>query len=144
IVTVDHTYLYIHFKYLDKKGSSTNQDTIRTGTTILNTTPEVIQINQIQNKSEKLLEENADFAFIKSPAGVFTELIFPFTDKADKLNNQALNLAKFTVSALPDTDSELKFKLSPSPYLLLVKKDEMKEFFEMRKVPDNITSFYAP
>ena len=31
----------------------------------------------------------------------------------------------------------------PSPYLLLVPKDEMKEFFEERKVPDNITSFYA-
>ena len=143
IVTVDHTYLYLHFQYLDVKGSSTKQDTVRTGTTILNTTPEVIQINQIQNKSDKLLEENADYTFIKSPAGVFTEVKFPFTEKADKLNNQALNLAKLTVSALPDTDSNLKFRLNPSPYLLLVNKDEMKEFFEKRKVPDNITSFYA-
>jgi hypothetical protein len=143
IVTVDHTYLYIHFNYLDEKGSSTKQDTIRTGSMILNTTPEVIQINQIQNKNDKLLEENAEYAYIKSPAGVYTEIIFPFTDKADKLNNQALNLAKFTVTALPDIDSELKFKLNPSPYLLLVNKDDLKDFFEMRKVPDNITSFYA-
>lgn len=143
IVTVDHTYLYIHFNYLDEKGSSTKQDTIRTRSMILNTTPEVIQINQIQNKNDKLLEENAEYAYIKSPAGVYTEIIFPFTDKADKLNNQALNLAKFTVTALPDIDSELKFKLNPSPYLLLVNKDDLKDFFEMRKVPDNITSFYA-
>ncbi len=143
ILTVDHTYLYIHFKYLDKKGSSTKQDTIRTGTTIFNTTPEVIQINQVQNKNDKLLEENAEYAYIKSPAGVYTEFEFPFTEKADKLNNQALNLAKFTVSALPDKDANMKFKLRPSPYLLLVNKDELKEFFEERKVPDNITSFYA-
>ena len=143
IVTVDHTYLYIHFNYVDEKGSSLKEDTIRSGSMILNTTPEVIQINQIKNNNDKLLEENAEFAYIKSPAGVYTEVTFPFTEKADKLNNQALNLAKFTVTALPDRDSELKFKLNPSPYLLLVNKDDLKEFFEMRKVPDNITSFYA-
>lgn len=143
IVTVDHTYLYIHFNYLDKKGSSTKQDTIRTGVTILNTTPEVIQINQIQNKNDKLLEDNADYAFIKSPAGVFTEVTIPLTEKADILNNQALNLAKFTVSALPEKNTDLKFKLRPSPYLLLVNKDDMEEFFEQGKVPDNVTSFYA-
>lgn len=142
ILRVDHTYLYLHFHYLDKKGSSTKQDTIRTGNMILNTTPEVIQINQIVNKNDKLLEKNDDYAFIKSPAGVFTEIIFPFSEKASKLNNQALNLAKFTVAALPETDSR-KYKLDPSPYLLLVNKDDMKEFFEKRKVPDNITSFYA-
>ena len=144
ILTVDHTYLYIHFKYLDEKGSSTKQDTIRTGSTIFNTTPEVIQINQIRNKNDKLLEPNADYSYIKSPAGVYTELIFPFTEKADMLNNQALNLAKFTITALPATDSDQKFRLGPSPYLLLVNKDDLKEFFEKRKVPDNITSFYAP
>lgn len=143
IVTVDHTYLYVHFQYLDEKGSSTKQDTIRTGNMILNTTPEVIQINQIQNKNDKLLEENAEYAYIKSPAGVYTEITFPFTEKADKLNNQALNLAKFKVSALPDEDGILKYKLSPSPYLLLVNKEDLKDFFEKRKVPDNVTSFYA-
>lgn len=143
ILKIDLTYLYLHFHYLDKKGSSTNQDTIRSGSVILNTTPEVIQINQIKNKNDKLLEENDDYAFIKSPAGVYTEITFPFTEKADKLNNQALNLAKFKVTALPETNSDIKFKLAPSPYLLLINKDDLKEFFEKRKVPDNITSFYA-
>lgn len=143
MLTVDHTYLYIHFNYLDEKGSSTEQDTIRSGTTIFNTTPEVIQINQIENDNEKLLEENEDYAFIKSPAGVYTEITFPFSEKAEKLNNQALNLAKFTVSALPDEDSDLNYKLKPAPYLLLLQKDELKDFFESRKMPDNLTSFYA-
>lgn len=144
IVTVDHTYLYIHYNYLDIKGSSTKQDTVRSAAMILNTTPEVIQINQIKNNNDDLLKPNADYSFIKSPAGVFTEIIFPFSEKAEILNNQALNLAKFTVTALPEKDSDQKFKLSPSPYLLLINKDEMEEFFEKRKVPDNITSFYAP
>ncbi|NLZ95770.1 MAG: DUF4270 domain-containing protein [Bacteroidales bacterium] len=143
IVTVDHTYLYIHFNYLDEKGSSTKKDTIRTGSMKLNTTPEVIQINRIQNKNDKLLEENDEYTYIKSPAGVYTEVIFPLTEKEEKLSNQALNLAKFKVAALPDKDAELKFKLTPSPYLLLVKKEDLKEFFETRKVPDNVTSFYA-
>ena len=143
MVTVDHTYLYIRFTYLDEKGSSTQQDTIRKGNMILNTTPEVIQINQVKNKNDKLLEENAEYAYIKSPSGVYTAVEFPFTEKADTLDNRALNLAKFRVSALPDEDTNLKFKLSPSPYLLLVNTEELKEFFEQRKLPDNITSFYA-
>lgn len=143
IVQVDHTYLYLHFHYLDKEGSSTKEDTIRSGSVVFNTTPEVIQINQIKNKNDKLLEENDDYAFIKSPAGVYTEITFPFSDKADKLNNQALNLAKFSVIALPEKNSDMKFKLAPSPYLLLINKDDLKEFFEKRKIPDNITSFYA-
>ncbi|MGV8964098.1 MAG: DUF4270 domain-containing protein [Candidatus Saccharimonadaceae bacterium] len=144
IVTVDHTYLYIHYNYLDKEGSSAKTDTIRASTMILNTTPEVIQINRIKNKNDKLLEPNAEYAYIKSPAGVFTEVTFPFSEKAEILNNQALNLAKFTITALPEKDSDQKFKLTPSPYLLLINKDDMEEFFVKRKVPDNITSFYAP
>ena len=143
ILKLDHTYLYLHFHYLDKKGSSTKQDTIRTGNMILNTTPEVIQINQIKNENDKLLEANDDYAFIKSPAGVFTEITFPFSEKASKLNNQALNLAKFSVTALPEKDPNKKHLLDPAPYLLLVNKDDMKEFFEKRKIPDNVTSFYA-
>ena len=143
IITVDYTYLYLSYHYLDEKGSSTKEDTIRTGSMILNTTPEVIQINQIQNKNDILLQDNAEFAYIKSPAGVYTEVEFPFTEKAEKLNNQALNLASFKITALPDEDADRKYKLTPSPYLLLVKKDELKDFFEQRKVPDNVTSFYA-
>ncbi|MFA5656875.1 MAG: DUF4270 domain-containing protein [Dysgonamonadaceae bacterium] len=143
IVTVDHTYLYLHFHYLDEKGSSTEQDTIRSGSMILNTTPEVIQINRIKNKNDKLLEENSDYAFVKSPAGVYTEINFPFSEKAEKIKNQALNLAKLTITALPEKDSDLKFKLPPSPYMLLINKESLKEFFEERKLPNNITSFYA-
>lgn len=144
ILTIDHTYLYIHFKYLDEKGSSTKEDTIRTSSMILNTTPEVIQINQIKSINDKLLEANNDYTYVKSPAGVFTEIHFPFSEKAEKLKNQALNLAKLSITALPERDSEMKFKLPPSPYMLLINKDDLKEFFEKRKVPDNITSFYAP
>ena len=143
IMKIDHTYLYLHYHYLDKNGSSKNQDTIRSASLILNTTPEVIQINQIKSKNEKLLEENDEYAFLKSPAGVFTELIFPFSQKADKLTNQALNLAQFQVVALPETSSSLEYKLDPSPYLLLINKDDLKEFFEERRVPNNVTSFYA-
>ena len=143
IMTVDHTYLFVYFHYLDEKGSSTKTDTIRSGSMTLNTTPEVIQINQIKNNNDKLLEENDEFVYVKSPAGVFTEIVFPFSEKADKLNNQALNLAKLSITSLPERDSNKKFILKPSPYMLLVNKDDLKEFFEKRKAPDNITSFYA-
>jgi len=59
------------------------------------------------------------------------------------LQAQALNQANLKIYAIPDDQTTLKFKLSPPNYLLLINKDSLSNFFEKRKMPDNITSFYA-
>ena len=66
IVSIDGTFLNVHYHYLDPKGSSTQQDTIRTDVLSLRITPEVSQINYIQNNNQQLLSEN-DTTFVKSP-----------------------------------------------------------------------------
>ena len=144
ILNISLTSLLIHYQYLDEKGSHDGkQDTIRTSAMRLNITPEVTQINHIQNKNDQLLEENPDYAYVKSPAGVMTEIVFPLSELNEKLQSQALNLANFTVYAMPEPDENSMVKLSPPNYLLLVNKDSLNGFFENRKLRDNVTSFLS-
>lgn len=144
ILNVSLTSLLVHYQYLDKGGTYDGKgDTIRTSAMRLNITPEVTQINHIQNKNEQLLEENPDYAYVKSPAGVMTEITIPLSEMNEKLKSQALNLANFTVYAMPEPDEDTMVKLSPPTYLLLVNKDSLAGFFENRKLEDKITSFIS-
>jgi len=142
IIKVAYTYFVVHYHY-PGKSSTTNADTTFTDFIRLNFSPEVTQINSIQNKNDQLLISNDTQTHIKSPAGVNTEIVFPFSQISDKLQAQALNQANLKIYAIPDDQTTLKFKLSPPNYLLLINKDSLSNFFEKRKMPDNITSFYA-
>lgn len=146
ILSVNLTSLDVHYKYLDKGGTWDGKgDTIRTSTFRLNITPEVTQINYIENKNDQLLIENSDYTYVKSPAGVNTKITLPLSDPDihDKLKSQALNLANLTVYAMPDALENPMVKLSPPTYLLLVNQDSLAGFFEKRKLVDNITSFLS-
>lgn len=143
IISVDLTSLYVHYHYLDKKGSSDGQDTIRTDAFRLNITPEVRQINHIANKNDNLLEDNSTHTFIKSPAGVNTEITFPISDMHERLKEQALNLVNFTVYALPEANENEMVKLNPPNYLLLINKDSLDGFFENNRLPDYVTSYIS-
>ena len=143
IMNIEMTSLYVHYKYLDKGGSSKKTDTIRTSSFRLNMTPEVTQINYIRNNNELLLLPNDKHAFVKSPAGVNTEITFPISQIHTKLKNQALNQARFTVYALPEPSENKFVRLNPPMNLLLVNKDSLHGFFEKRKLPDNVTSYLA-
>lgn len=145
ILNISLTSLLVHYQYLDKGGSSTGKDTIRTSALRLHITPEVTQINHIQNKNGQLLQD-AEYMYVKSPAGVNTEILFPFSQQKmnEKLKSQALNLANLSVYAIPEADEENNMvKLSPPSYLLLINKDSLNGFFEKKKLPDNITSFIS-
>lgn len=143
ILNVNLTSLNIFYNYIDPKGSSQKTDTIRTSEFRLNITPEVTQINHIQNNNNRLLAPNNKGTFVKSPAGVNTEITFPISEIYSKLTNRSLNLARFIVYALPEANQDEKVKLSPPDHLLLVNKDSLKGFFENRRLHDNVTSFYA-
>ncbi|OPZ29311.1 MAG: hypothetical protein BWZ00_01134 [Bacteroidetes bacterium ADurb.BinA174] len=143
ILNVNLTSLNIFYNYIDPKGSSQKTDTIRTSEFRLNITPEVTQINHIQNNNNRLLAPNDKGTFVKSPAGVNTEITFPISEIYSKLTNRSLNQARFIVYALPEANQDEKVKLSPPDHLLLVNKDSLKGFFENRRLHDNVTSFYA-
>lgn len=143
ILNVNLTSLKVFYSYLDKGGSSTKQDTTRTEEWRLNITPEVTQINHISNDNSQLLANDGEGTYIKSPAGVNTEIFFPISQLSDKLDNSALNQAKMIVYALPEVNEQETVKLSPPENLLLINKDSVKTFFEQSMLPNNVNSFFA-
>lgn len=143
IIRVDQTSLYVYYHYLDVKGSSQKQDTIRNTTFRLNNTVEVRQIKHIRSDDEDILVDNPTQTYVKSPAGVNTEIVFPISQLHESLQSKALNLVNFTVYALPEVAEDVKVKINPPDYLLLINKDSLDGFFEKRKLRDNITSFLS-
>ena len=143
IINVDITSLYVHYNYLDEKGSSQNTDTIRSEAFRVNNTPEVRQIKHIVSNDDNLLVENPNHTYIKSPAGVNTEILFPVSEIHESLQSKALNMVNFTVYALPDASEDERVKINPPNYLLLINKDSLNGFFENRKIRDNVTSFIS-
>ncbi len=141
IFDVEYTRMLVHYSYTGRNKENT-KDSVYTDYIGLSMTPEVKQINRIQNNNTQLLAPNPDYTFIKSPAGVNTRVVFPFSQISDKLKSQALNLAKFTVQAMPDNSDE-KFKLSPPARVLLINEDSLSGFFESRRLANNITNFIA-
>lgn len=143
VIKTDYTLLNFHYHYLVEKGNyNRTKDSTYVATMQLSFSPEVTQINHIENKNAQLLAENAANTFVKSPAGVYTEITFPFSKIEEKLSARALNLASFSVNAVP-SQSDMKFTLKPPPYLLLLNKDSLSGFFSKRKMFDKVTSFHA-
>ena len=78
--------------------------------------------------------------YIKSPAGIFTEAIMPYDSRYNKLTNDTLNAVKLTFTNY-NINSDYEYSMSAPNDVLLIRKQELKSFFEENKVRDNITSF---
>lgn len=108
-------------------------------------TREVIQANHFEN-SDKLNDWIADeeHTYLKSPAGIFTEVELPLDslikyNATDTLNSVQISFNNYSKVSNTDKNYEM-----PTPtYVLMVRKQEMHSFFEKNKLPDNVTSFIA-
>ncbi|MDE5710017.1 DUF4270 domain-containing protein [Bacteroides sp.] len=104
-------------------------------------TKEVIQANQFLNSQlikEKVNE--SEHTYIKSPAGIFTEATIPYDEIYNQLSQDTLNAVKLTFTNYNIT-SNYEYSMSAPTNVLLLRKKELKSFFEGNKVSDNITSF---
>ena len=83
---------------------------------------------------------------VQSPAGYNASITFPADEIIAAYRSQATNLSVINSLTLripveiPDND----FNIGASPYLLLIKSDQLEEFFAQNKVPDGKSAFYAP
>lgn len=104
-------------------------------------TREVIQANHFKNSDkleEKVLE--SEYSYLKSPAGLFTEVTFPYDEIEEKLRGDTLNIAKLKIPNYFE-ESDYEYQMSVPPNILLIRKSEMEQFFIENKVGDNITSY---
>ncbi len=119
---------------------SFNNDSLYNTSYIFSGTEEVMQTNRIVNDKESINEliNDESCTYIKSPAGIFTEVEIPV--ESIKLNheNDTISSAKIIFERLVSkSDNNI-----PSD-ILMIPKDSLYSFFENKRLPDNECSFIA-
>lgn len=107
-------------------------------------TEEVRQITEIENKKERIRElaEDKTCTYVKSPAGIFTELTIPVEEIFNGHEADSINSAKITLQCISNTTYG-KYAFDAPGTLLMIKASDAKAFFENNEITNNRTSFIA-
>ncbi len=139
LANIQLTQLNLYFKY---QGSSSS--TPYTGTMSFAGTQEVMQHTNYVNENEKIksLAEDPTCTYLKTPAGIFTEITLPIDEICLNHDNDTINSAKFTLQRLNDRTSS-SYAFDAPTTVLLIPKDSLYSFFENKDVTNNKTSFLS-
>lgn len=139
ILDVRSSSMLIYYRY-NGTSSETGNDTIYTTIERFNTTQEVIQLNNLRNGNlEQLLDPDAEYAYMKTPAGVCIKLEVSGEQLKDIIGDHIVNNLPFSLTPMPQEDWDFAFARPSS--LLLLPEDSVKSFFESGKLSDSRTSF---
>ena len=144
-----HVYLsqlnvYFKHKTTTTKADGTKRDTVIVSSASFPGTEEVLQTTNIINDKAaiKRLAETDTCTYIKSPAGIFTEMTIPVNEILKGHENDTINAAKVSLTRI-NTKQTGEYALDPPQTLLMIPKAEMYTFFENRKTVDYKTSYLA-
>ena len=107
-------------------------------------TEEVRQVTRIitdNNRIQQLAQDNT-CTYVKSPAGLFTELTLPVEEICKGHENDSIISAQVVLKCF-NKDNDMKYVFSAPQTLLMVQNVKMKEFFEESKIADYRTSYIA-
>ena len=110
-------------------------------------TEEVLQLNKIENDTENLKKlaskDQEKCTYLKSPAGIFTEVTLPIEDIMKGHEKDTLNTATISFPRLNNDNEDNPYNFATPSTILMVQKDSLKSFFEKSKLADNRTSYTA-
>ena len=115
------------------------------GSKIFYGTEEVMQTTHIANEKGKIdsLVNVKNCTYLKTPAGIFTEVTLPVEQiKKEHINDSILS-AKITFQRMADLNKKTDELLSDATQLLMIERDSLYSFFEKNNVTNNRTSFLA-
>ena len=120
-------------------------DTVNyTGERVFFGTEEVLQTTHIANEGNiNSLVDDKSCTYLKTPAGIFTEVTLPVDEIKKGHEQDTITSAKIVFQRLSDF-SKLSDAIMEEPkYLLMVEADSLKTFFENNSVHDNKSSYVA-
>lgn len=154
-ITLSQLNIYFKHKTTSTATDGTKRDTIITSMASFPGTEEVLQTTDIENDKTtmKRLADDKSCTYIKSPAGIFTEMEIPVTEIVEKTytgadgktyshKNDTINSAKVVLTRIINSQDSKYTPDIPQTLLILPKKD-MYSFFENNKIADYKTSFLA-
>ena len=124
-----------------KSKVNAEKDSIQYTGRTFNSTREIIQANRLANDTEAIQKciDNSDWTYLKSPAGIFTQVTLPVSQIAEKLEGDTLNAVKLGIPIYNET-SDKKFGMSMPRNVLLIRKKYKESFFENNQLSDGVTS----
>lgn len=134
---IDATQLFVYYRIKDGDSTIVVQNHFAGTEEVLQTTTIVNDVNSIRS-----LAADQTCTYIKSPAGIFTEITLPVDDiikghESDSINNATLVLNRI------NNKTQSKYALDIPATLLMVPKDSIYSFFEKNELVNYRTSFDA-
>ena len=130
--------LEIKFKYkVDNKEYEGNKT--------LYGTEEVMQTTHISNDKSQIdrLVNNNECTYLKTPAGIFTEVTLPVDEIKKGHDNDSIISAKISFQRMVEKNAKTEDLLQDASELLMIERDSLYSFFENSNVTNNRTSYLA-
>lgn len=140
-------FYWTRHKTIKAKDGVTDSTAVSIGYNRFDGTEEVLQLNKIENDTknlEQLANQNQqNWTYLKSPAGIFTEVTLPIEDIMKGHEKDTLNTASISFPRLNNKDEDNAYNFATPSTILMVQKDSLQSFFEKSKLADNRTSYTA-
>lgn len=138
-------FYWTRHKTIKAKDGVTDSTAVSIGYNRFDGTEEVLQLNKIENdkKSMEKLASQEKWTYLKSPAGIFTEVTLPIDDIMKGHEKDTLNTATISFPRLNNENEDNPYNFATPSTILMVQKDSLKSFFEKSKLADNRTSYTA-
>lgn len=133
------------FYWTRKKTINKDSTAVSIGYNRFDGTEEVLQLNKIENDTKNLekLASQQNWTYLKSPAGIFTEVTLPIEDIMKGHEKDTLNTATISFPRLNNDNEDNPYNFATPSTILMVQKDSLQSFFEKSKLADNRTSYTA-
>ena len=138
IIEVAFTQLNIYYRYK-------SDDVVYSASCSLNSTDEVLKATHISYDKTGIdkLVENDTCTYLKTPAGIYTEVTLPIDDIKKGHENVTITSAKVTFTRMRPRSDLSEVILEEPTQVLLIEKDSLKSFFEDNGTPDNMKAYLA-
>lgn len=136
-------FYWTRHKTIKKKDGVTDSTVVGIGYNRFDGTEEVLQLNKIENDTKNLekLASQKNWTYLKSPAGIFTEVTLPIDDIMKSHEKDTLNTATISFPRLNNADEDNPYNFATPSTILMVQKDSLQSFFEKSKLADSRTSY---
>lgn len=135
------------FYWTRKKTINKDSTAVSIGYNRFDGTEEVLQLNKIENDTENLKKlaskDQEKCTYLKSPAGIFTEVTLPIEDIMKGHEKDTLNTATISFPRHNNENEDNPYNFATPSTILMVQKDSLQSFFEKSKLADNRTSYTA-
>lgn len=146
ILYIGDIWLRMKVKYLVERPSTGAVDSTIYTSIPFAATNEVYMSTRLENSEDRFdeLTKETEHTYLKTPAGLCTEVKLPLQKMYDALGTDTLNSVSMSFTKyknVSNNSASSPYKMGTPQNLLLIRKNEVKDFFEQRKNYDSKTTF---